>query len=399
MDRRRRILQVFNRYLQHGGEEDAVNRFTAELGQFHELTNCFFESADWKKPGGPSTFRQAGLMFYNPESAATLREAIARSRPDCILLHNLYPVGSPSLYRAALKAEIPVVQYIHNFRPFSVGGTLWAKGVICEESLKGNYLREVRLGAWQHSVLKSALFATMLTFLHRSGWLRAVKGWIAISEFMRQKFIGAGIDPAAIHTLKHACEPRTPRDEMYEDRGYYLFLGRLVGEKGIRVMVEAWDIVVAELGSAAPELVICGTGDLAAYVEAAAERNARLRYAGFVSGKAKAEIIRECRAMLAPSTCWEALGLVTYDAYDYKKPMLAADTGGLSETVLPGETGFLHERGSAQALARDVIACEGLDAGKRTMMGRAGRRWLDENTSPQQWRIAFNTILDRIGTP
>ncbi len=47
--------------------------------------------------------------------------------------------------------------------------------------------------------------------------------------------------------------------------------------------------------------------------------------------------------MLAPSVWWEPLGLVTYEAYDYGKPMLAARSGGLSETVVAGLTGFLHE--------------------------------------------------------
>src|SRR5262249_48374765 len=155
------------------------------------------------------------------------------------LFHNIYPVGSPALYRVARQRRLPVIQYLHNFRPFSVGGALYAKGQLLPEALRGNYAREIRLGAWQDSVVRTALFALMLKMLHRSGWLDSVAAWVAISEFMRDRLIEAGVSPDKIFALRHSWDA-LPEAPPPQDDGYYLFLGRLVEVKGIETLLHAW---------------------------------------------------------------------------------------------------------------------------------------------------------------
>jgi glycosyltransferase involved in cell wall biosynthesis len=335
-------------------------------------------------------------VFYNPTTARELAAEIKRIRPDAILLHNLYPVGSPSVYHTAFKAGIPVIQYIHNFRPFSVSGTLWANGAICEESLQGNYWKEVRHAAWQNSVIKSAVLATALKFLHATGWLDAVKGWVAISNFMRDRFVEAGIPPSKIHVLGHFWDFRTGHDEYFPDKGHYLYLGRLVSEKGIAALLSAWQHVCDASTSEPPELWIGGAGPMSEVVEKAAAKCAKIKFLGFVSDNEKEEAIRNCRAMIAPSTWWEPLGLVTYEAYDYKKPMFAAASGGLTETVEHAVTGFLHEPGNSAELANQVLACEKLSAEDRKTMGMAGRDWLECHADSDDWQQTFDVTIKRI---
>ena len=107
----------------------------------------------------------------------------------------------------------------------------------------------------------------------------------------------------------------------------------------------------------------------------------------------KQRLIENCRAMLAPSVWWEALGLVTYEAYDCRKPMLASASGGLTETISDGVTGFLHERGSAVGLAESVKKLESMDPAARRSMGEAGNRWLLEEASKEQWQNRFTEIV------
>ena len=75
---------------------------------------------------------------------------------------------------------------------------------------------------------------------------------------------------------------------------------------------------------------------------------------------------------------------VLNEAYDYAKPMLAAASGGLSETVLDGQTGFLHEPGGAGGLARDVQAMEMMSAEERRTMGALGRQWRPDISGHQE---------------
>lgn len=388
-----RILQVFNRYVHMGGEEKSVDRIYAHLGKEHQMERCFFESREWTGQGAPGKLGQLRMSFYNAGSRAKFEGICDAFKPDVALFHNPLPVGSPSLYHAAQLRGLPVIQYVHNFRPFSVGGTLYVNGQFTEEALRGNFWREVRAGAWQGSVLKSAVMALLLLRLQRSGWLENVKAWICISEFLREKFVnGAGLPAKRVHTLLHSWdampEAPAPRDE-----GYYLFLARLVEVKGVEVLLRAWEVLEARLGEKCPVLCVGGEGPLEGMVREAVQKSAKVRFLGLVNGAEKREAIEGCRAMLAPSTWWEPLGLVTYEAYDFAKPMLAAKSGGLAETVIDGKTGLLYAPGEAEALAQAVLRLESMSAADRAAMGVAGRAWLLANTGVDEWRRKFDAVL------
>jgi glycosyltransferase involved in cell wall biosynthesis len=387
------LLQVFNRYLIAGGEEKSVDRIYEHLSSRHAMSRCFFESSEWRGEGAPSAAGQASRLFYNPTSRARFEAAVNASGADVALFHNVYPVGSPSLYHAALRRGVPVVQYLHNFRPFSVGGTLYVNGRVCPDSLHGDYGTEVRAGAWQNSVVKSALFALMLKMLHRSGWLESVKAWVAISEFVRDRIVESGlVPPERIHALRHAWDPmsRAPRTE---DSGRYLFLGRLVPEKGVTVLLDAWDALRAQLGDSTPTLQFAGEGPQEPLVQERARGNRFVEFLGRIGGDTKSESLRRCRALIVPSTWWEPLGLVVYEAYDHAKPVLAARSGGLVEVVQPGITGLLHAPGDVDGLVRDVLTMEGLPHSVRIEWGAAGRAWLLRETDKTRWLDRLDEIF------
>jgi glycosyltransferase involved in cell wall biosynthesis len=313
-------------------------------------------------------------------------------RPEAAIFHNIYPVASPALYRAAQQRKLPVVQFLHNFRPFSVSGTVYTRGQILAEALHGDYWREVRYGAWQDSVVKSALFAVMLKALHTSGWLRSVRAWVAISDFMRERLIEAGIPSDRIHTLRHFWEAM-PEPPPAEDAGYYLYLARLVEVKGVEPLLRAWDALYARLGARTPPLHIGGEGPLAEMVERHAASNPSIHFLGLIIGDTKHDALRRCRALMIPSTWWEPLGLVTYEAYDYSKPVLAARSGGLTETVQHQITGLLHAPGDVDGIISDVLAMESRSTDQRAAMGRAGREWLLREASVEAWQQRFDEIL------
>lgn len=389
-----RILQVFNRYLHAGGEEKSVDRIFKHLGEQHTMSRCFFDSADWRGPEAPGVLGQARRLFYNGEARVRFEAAIDAEKPDVALFHNLYPVASPALYRAALKRGLPVIQYLHNFRPFCVSGTVYARGELLPEALHGNYWREVTHASWQDSVAKSALFALMLKGLHASGWLRSVKAWVAISEFMRDKLVEAGVEESRIFALRHSWDAMDVAPAT-EDAGFYLFLARLVEVKGVEPLLRAWDVLRERLGDRTPELRIGGEGPLEGMVRASAARNPSVKYLGMIGGEAKRAALTQCRAMMVPSTWWEPLGLVVYEAYDFAKPVLAARAGGLIETVLSGETGLLHSPGSVDEIVRDVLMMEEMPAVRRSAMGAAGRAWLLRETTVTAWQDRFDAMLDR----
>lgn len=389
------LLQLFNRYRERGGEEQSAERIFHHAQRDFHMERLWWDSRDWDGPDAPGKLGQLRRFFYNPDSARDITRLVDEHQVKALLCHNIYPIGSPSLYHTAQKLGLPVIQYLHNFRPFSVGGPLWAKDHVAVESMKLQHREEVLAGAWQGSVFKSALFSLVLKRLHASGWLDSVKCWIAISDFIRTKFIEAGIPADRIHTLRHCWEPQNTKTDL-PDHGYYLYLARLIPEKGVAVALHAWRILEATLGPACPKLIVGGTGSQEDKVRAAAEASDKIEFLGFVEGPEKQRLIENCRAMLAPSVWWEALGLVTYEAYDCYKPMLASASGGLTETIKDGITGFHHETGNATDLAHSVQKLESLSPDARRAMGEAGHRWLIEEASQSHWQNRFTDIVSSV---
>lgn len=387
------LLHVFNRYLQHGGEELIVDKIHADLSTRHDMTWCRFESAEWAGPDAPSALKQAARMFYNADARHRFESCLRTSGAGAAVFHNIHPVGSPSLYQAALRRKVPVVQFLHNWRPFSVGGALYANGKLTPDGLYGGHLREVLAGTWQDSVLKSAVFAVLLKALRASGWMNSVKAWITPSAFMKEKLVAAGALPESrVHVLRHSWNAQAQLPPS-EDAGYYLFLGRLTETKGVIPLLDAWDALRAQLGQKTPLLHIAGDGPLANAVQMRVRTNPYIGFLGQIGGETKREAVRRCRAMIVPSTWWEPLGLVVYEAYDYSKPVLAAKTGGLAETVQHGVTGLQHEPGDVANLVRDVLELEATPPTSRLVLGRAGRDWLLANADTQNWLQQFEEIL------
>jgi glycosyltransferase involved in cell wall biosynthesis len=389
-----KILQIFSRYSDRGGEELAIERISRVLSDSYQLSSCFFSNADWSRDDAPSSFKQALWTIDNPDAVAQVRRKQAESSSDVWLVHNVFPVGSAAIFREASRLNAPIIYYIHNFRPFSVNGYLWAGGQIARGGLRQNFLREIYYGAWQNSRTKTAWLAFVLRLTYKRGWWNSIKAWIAISDFMRHRFEDAGVPASKIFTLRHPwrCMPSVPVPR--QNQNYYLYLGRLSEPKGLFILLKAWNIVGTRLGSKSPKLVIAGEGELTNEVRSvASDRGSNVEHAGHVDGERKFELLRNCQALIAPSLWWEPLGLTTYEAYDFGKPVLAARSGGLTETVVHNETGMLHEPGNVEQLAEQIIKLNE-SRETRVKMGAQGRKWLMENANEEKWRQRFSEIVE-----
>ncbi|MEK7950844.1 glycosyltransferase [Luteolibacter sp. Y139] len=396
-----RVLQIFNRYFHIGGEELAVAQIREQLEAEHEVCEIIFDSRDWvAKRNWAERMGQAFLMAWNGQAIEEVERTIEDFKPDIILLHNLMPVGSTGLYLRLVRCGIPLIHFIHNFRPFSVNGYCWGGGRLQPAGLRKNFIPEILTGAWQESRLRTAWYAMQLWFLHATGSFSNIHGWIAISRFMRDTFVQSGIAPERIAVISHGWEPRCSEEELASSRHFpeepcFLFLGRIAEEKGVRVLLDAWEIHKASQRPG--RLVIAGDGPLAEEIGQRCEKLQQATCLPFVSGEDKLDLLRNCTALVAPSVWWEPLGLVIFEAYDFGKPVLAARSGGIVDHVEHGVSGWLHEPGDSRMLANHFneasssrLLCEQFGTrGRSTLLQRSRSEWLRE----------FNTfareLLDR----
>ncbi len=388
-----RILHLFNRYRFPGGEETAVLRMSEVMrAQGAAVEELFVSSNDWDGPDAPPKWQQPMRAFHNPPTIHQLREAHARHQPDLWLGHNLLPVLSLSTLREAKRQNVPLALYLHNYRPFSTNGALWVNNHLEISGLKRRFTPEIIAGAWQGSVMRTAWMALMLHTAHALGWYRNVSAWIAVSAFVRDRFIEAGVPAEKVHVHAYPFFPRATAP-VEAPTGRFLFIGRLTEAKGTRVMLQAWKELRQHLSAEAmPKLIIVGDGELQQEVEAsAAASEGSIDYRGSLHGEAKEQAIADCTAMIVPSIWWDPYPTVVYEAFDHGRPVLAARSGGLPESVAHGQRGLIHEPGDAGGLAKDILQFH-QQPQVAAAMGRAGREWLLANAGAEHWWQGFMKI-------
>lgn len=160
-----------------------------------------------------------------------------------------------------------------------------------------------------------------------------------------------------------------------------LLPGRLTGWKGHQVAVDALALLSAEAGvSPAFRLIFAGDeqgrGDYSGSLMRGVNElglQGMIRWVGHCDDMPAAYALADL--VLSPSTRPEAFGRAAAEAGAMEKVAIAADHGGARETIADGETGYLVEPGSAEALAAAIRKAAALGPeGRRAMGFRARKR-------------------------
>ncbi|WP_312875643.1 1,4-alpha-glucan branching protein domain-containing protein [Paenibacillus planticolens] len=131
------------------------------------------------------------------------------------------------------------------------------------------------------------------------------------------------------------------------------FLGRLVYEKGVHILISAMQTVLKECPAA--RLVIAGTGpELEALQQLAAPFGDHIRFTGFLGETDKSLLLHRADLCVFPSL-YEPFGLVALEAMASGTPLIVSDTGGLSGIVEHGINGYKVPPGDVGLLASHIV--------------------------------------------
>ena len=91
----------------------------------------------------------------------------------------------------------------------------------------------------------------------------------------------------------------------------------------------------------------------------------------------------------------EGLGIVYLEASATALPVIAGDSGGAPDAVLPGRTGLVVD-GRSDPLVRDQVVALLRDPSARTRFGLRGRAWVEEQWSWDQQARVLRDLVDPI---
>jgi glycosyltransferase involved in cell wall biosynthesis len=176
--------------------------------------------------------------------------------------------------------------------------------------------------------------------------MQRVDRFIAVSNFTRSKMIEAGL-PAEKVDVKPNFLSAVPPIPGTGAGGYFVYVGRLSEEKGIRTLLNAWK----GLPAPAPRLKFVGTGPLHDLVKSASMSMPQVEVLGARDADEVLGIVGRATALIFPSEWYEGHPRVMIEALAVGTPVIASDIGAGAEIVEVGVTGFRFRSGSATDLA------------------------------------------------
>jgi len=237
--------------------------------------------------------------------------------------------------------------------------------------LARNYAECLRCNAQESSWWRG--LATLLLMYPRRFLARHVSANLAASHYVLHR-------QALPHSLVvyHGVEDRWAGENPTQDTAVlpekvsFAFVGRLVREKGIDVLLEAAHIL-REKGKSF-EVLLVGDGPERPKLQEIITRDrleSLVQVTGFLTGPALTQALQKVRVVVMPSVWEETAGLAAIEHMMRGKLVIVSDIGGLGEIVSDG--GLKFRPGDAQELAQ--VMCSVLE--QPTLIDTLGRKARD----------------------
>lgn len=271
---------------------------------------------------------------------------LARLIRKADVIHLAGPAMAPLII--ALLLRKPVVVEHHGFQAICPNGQMFhepTEGTCPGHFMARHFAECIRCNrcksGWARS-LRMLLLTPLRRWLCNRARVNIIPThWVASQlKLSRQRVVLHGIQ-----THKLASEAKSGTGPASSTLVYQ---GRLVSTKGIRILLDALEILCNEGRS--PELVIIGAGPEEESVRAATARfGEKVRFAGEVSEGCLERILADSAIVVMPSIAGEVFGLVAAENMRRGKLLIVSDLGSLREVV--GDAGLVFRTGDAAALA------------------------------------------------
>ena len=226
--------------------------------------------------------------------------------------------------------------------------------------------------------------------------------FIAVSEAIRQRAISFGIPEAKI-TVQYIgvnIENFQPRGRPISERERrVLFIGRLVEKKGCEYLIRAFARVQPRVPDA--KIIIVGDGHLRESLTKLAQiLDVRADFFGSLPPVGVRRELELARVFCLPSVTAlngdaEGFGIVLLEAQASGVPVITSASGGATEGILEGITGFAFDERDVLALADKLIYVLTNDLAAESMASAASK-FVAERFDIARCTEALETLWDKV---
>lgn len=383
---KKNILMVHNFYQIGGGEHTVFNNEVELLRKNgHKVVTYTRDN----KEINASVIKKMLLPFTTIWSFKTYREIkkiIREEKIDIVHCHNTFPLISPSVYYAAKKLNIPVIQTIHNFRFLCPKALFYRNSKVCEECLENNNFKQaIKNNCYRDSKIQTLVITSMLK-VHRKFKTYNKINYIFLTEFNKNKF-GKLID---INKDNVFVKPNFVEKKYYFERPdklaeKFVFMGRLDENKGIKFLVDTWENINDY------ELHIYGDGPYKEYVEDKARKNNKIKYFGFKDQETIFKDMIDSYGLIIPSESYEGFPMTIAESFSLKIPVLSSNIGNHASIVTDAKAGCIYKLKDEQSFKEklgDIIK-------NNKEYGDNANKYYEEKLSPEKNYEELISIYDK----
>ncbi|MGX5857997.1 glycosyltransferase family 4 protein [Dyadobacter jiangsuensis] len=350
-----KVLIIHTNYTNTGGEDTVFSEEVKLLRQAHEV-----EALTFANSSGPDGLVQFLFSGFNLKSVRIVRRAIQKFEPDVIHIHNWHFAAGPMIIRCCARSKRRVFVTLHNYRLICPSASLTFNGKIFLNSVKDDFpWKAVKYGVYRGSRLLTFVLAATNWIHKKVGTWGMVDKYIALTDFGRNIFISShlGIAPDKI-VVKPNFTNSLGVGSFTERKAFYLFVGRLTEEKGVKVLLDAFK-------SLDESLVIIGSGPLERDVREAVYTSPNITYLGPMDRMEVQNMMKSARALIFPSIWFEGMPMTIIEAFAAGTPVIASQIGAMSTLIQDRRNGLHFEPGSPQSLMNSISLFSALGNSER----------------------------------
>ena len=268
-------------------------------------------------------------------------------KPEVVHLNNIHTQLSPVIAKIAHEKGARVVWTLHDSKLVCPCYTCSRNSKWCTECFTN------KKAVTKHRCMHGSLPGSVIAYLEAMKWNKEVLQeyvdlFLPPSKFMMDTCVEGGYKPEKFRVLCNFIDvtkvKRLKDEEVKGLKGdYYVYLGRVNEEKGVRTLCKA----AAQLDKM---LIMIGGGELLPELQEAYKDCKQIEFKGQMQWEEFMPILRGARFMILPSECSENNPLTVIESQSLGTPVLGARIGGIPELIEEGVSGMAFTSGDVEDL-------------------------------------------------
>ena len=308
------------------------------------------EESEWSKywPSNMTKLKAFTRPFGDGEVMRKFGMLLDDFKPDVVHLNNIHTQLSPVIAKMAHERGIRVVWTLHDTKLVCPCYTCTRDGKWCTECFTD------KKAVIRHRCMHGGLPGAIIGYREIMKWNReALEEYTDLflppSQFMMDTCVEGGYSPEKFRVLCNFIDVTKVKglkgEEVKRINGdYYVYLGRVSEEKGVRTLCKA----AAQLDK---KLIVIGGGPLCEELKRESEESgAPIEFKGQMLWEEFMPILSGARFMVLPSEWSENNPLTVIESQSLGTPVLGARIGGIPELIEEGVSGMTFTSGDVEDL-------------------------------------------------